>query len=106
MFTLCAHHLNKLYTFCTDTKTSCRYTFSGTLRCKVTTRTSVFSDVTLHSVEQFTRTVFTLIPPNTGMYQSEQMASHSSKPQTQLKNGVFWDVAPCGSCKNRRFGGT
>jgi hypothetical protein len=20
------------------------------------------------------------------------------------KNGVFWDVKPCGSCKNRRFG--
>jgi hypothetical protein len=23
-----------------------------------------------------------------------------------LKNGVFWDVTPCGSFKNRRFGGT
>jgi hypothetical protein len=23
-----------------------------------------------------------------------------------LKNAVFWDVIPCGSCKNRRFGGT
>jgi hypothetical protein len=23
-----------------------------------------------------------------------------------VKNGVFWDVTPCGSCKNRRFGGT
>jgi hypothetical protein len=22
------------------------------------------------------------------------------------KNGAFWDVTPCGSCKNRRFGGT
>jgi hypothetical protein len=22
------------------------------------------------------------------------------------KNGVFWVVRPCGSCKNRRFGGT
>jgi hypothetical protein len=22
------------------------------------------------------------------------------------KNGVFWDVTLCGSCKNRRFGGT
>jgi hypothetical protein len=20
------------------------------------------------------------------------------------KNGVFWDITPCGSCKNRRFG--
>jgi hypothetical protein len=24
----------------------------------------------------------------------------------KLKNGVFWNVMPCGSCKNRRFGGT
>jgi predicted lipoprotein len=23
-----------------------------------------------------------------------------------MKNYVFWDVTPCGSCKNRRFGGT
>jgi hypothetical protein len=23
-----------------------------------------------------------------------------------MKNGVFWDVTPCGSCKNRFFGGT
>jgi hypothetical protein len=23
-----------------------------------------------------------------------------------MKNGVFWDVTPCGSCKNRRIGGT
>jgi hypothetical protein len=21
-----------------------------------------------------------------------------------MKNAVFWDVPPCGSCKNRRFG--
>jgi hypothetical protein len=25
---------------------------------------------------------------------------------TILNNGVFWVVTPCGSCKNRRFGGT
>jgi hypothetical protein len=23
-----------------------------------------------------------------------------------MKNGVFWGVTPCGSCSNRRFGGT
>jgi hypothetical protein len=22
-----------------------------------------------------------------------------------MKNAVFWDVTPCGSCKNLRFGG-
>jgi hypothetical protein len=26
--------------------------------------------------------------------------------QDEVKNGVFWVVTPCGSCKNRRFGGT
>jgi ethanolamine utilization microcompartment shell protein EutL len=24
----------------------------------------------------------------------------------RVKNGVFWDVTPCGSCKSRRFGET
>jgi hypothetical protein len=23
-----------------------------------------------------------------------------------MKHAVFWDVTPCGYCKNRRFGGT
>jgi hypothetical protein len=23
-----------------------------------------------------------------------------------MKNAVFWDITPCGSCKNSRFGGT
>jgi hypothetical protein len=22
-----------------------------------------------------------------------------------MKNAIFWDVMPCGSCRNRRFGG-
>jgi hypothetical protein len=28
------------------------------------------------------------------------------QPSFLLKNAVFWDVTPCGPCKNRRFGGT
>jgi hypothetical protein len=28
------------------------------------------------------------------------------KDHLSIKNGVFWDVTPCGTCKNRRFGGT
>jgi hypothetical protein len=28
------------------------------------------------------------------------------KVKEMLKNGVFWHVTPCGSCKNRRFEGT
>jgi hypothetical protein len=26
--------------------------------------------------------------------------------EKKLKNGVFWDVTPCGSFRNHRFGGT
>jgi hypothetical protein len=39
--------------------------------------------------------------------QSKQLAGFKmSKTLKTLKNGVFWVVTPCGSCKNRRFGGT
>jgi hypothetical protein len=31
---------------------------------------------------------------------------HIFKNTSNMKNGVFWDVTPYGSCKNRRFGGT
>jgi hypothetical protein len=31
---------------------------------------------------------------------------HSGNYILSLKNGVFWDVTPCGSCKNRCFAGT
>jgi hypothetical protein len=29
-----------------------------------------------------------------------------TKTNFHIKNAVFWDVIPCGSCRNRRFGGT
>jgi hypothetical protein len=31
---------------------------------------------------------------------------NETKNLTILRNGVFWDVTPCGSCENRRLGGT
>jgi hypothetical protein len=30
----------------------------------------------------------------------------AEKYEVGLKNGFFWDVTPCDSCNNRRFGGT
>jgi hypothetical protein len=30
----------------------------------------------------------------------------STELASETKNAIFWDVTPCGSCKNRRFGGT
>jgi hypothetical protein len=37
-----------------------------------------------------------------------ELAEHllTSSQISVSKNGVFWDATPCGSCKNRRFGGT
>jgi hypothetical protein len=32
--------------------------------------------------------------------------SLEGKEASMMKNGVFWVVTPCGSCKNRRIGGT
>jgi hypothetical protein len=47
-----------------------------------------------------------LIPAQgVGPQKTAQEDSVSRNGRT-LKNGVFWDVTPCGSCKNRRFGGT
>jgi hypothetical protein len=34
------------------------------------------------------------------------LTTHFTYTCFNQKNGVFWDVPPCGSCKNRRFGGT
>jgi hypothetical protein len=40
------------------------------------------------------------------VWKSKRCPSHHSKTnQAGTTNGVFWDVTPCGSCKNRRFGG-
>jgi hypothetical protein len=32
--------------------------------------------------------------------------TENSKHVFIMKNDVFWDVTPCGSCKNRRLEGT
>jgi hypothetical protein len=37
---------------------------------------------------------------------SEVWAWSEPKGTVNMKNVVFWDVTPCGSCKSRRFGGT
>jgi hypothetical protein len=40
------------------------------------------------------------------MYHLSQVVRFEVFTAVTMKNGVFWDVTPCGSCKNRRFGGT
>jgi hypothetical protein len=39
-------------------------------------------------------------------FQVGSSLGQSWETQLDLKNGVLWDVMLCGSCKNRRFGGT
>jgi hypothetical protein len=39
-------------------------------------------------------------------YLPEDTCALTDAKKTILKNGVFWDVTPRGSCKNRRFGET
>jgi hypothetical protein len=55
------------------------------------------------------------IPENTTLHShcSENLKSYMTNSvrfdvftAVTMKNVVFWDVTPCGSCKNRRFGGT
>jgi hypothetical protein len=38
-------------------------------------------------------------------HRREKLKSYKLRIRS-IKNGVFWDVTPRGSCKNRRFGGT
>jgi hypothetical protein len=35
----------------------------------------------------------------------KDVALQKLKTNLDAKNGVFWDITPCGSCNNRRFGG-
>jgi hypothetical protein len=37
---------------------------------------------------------------------SDVFISHIADKNMSMKNAVFWDVAPCRSYVNRRFGGT
>jgi hypothetical protein len=42
----------------------------------------------------------------TSMYKEICVVRFEVFTAATMKNGVFWDVTPCGSCKNRRFGRT
>jgi hypothetical protein len=63
----------------------------------------------LHAViSQTTRVFITNAERNSNPEQTFLLTLGSfgeCKTCLQLKNGIFEDVTPCGSCKNRRFGG-
>jgi hypothetical protein len=40
------------------------------------------------------------------MLSHDELVNTVSEEQGRILRIVFWDVTPCGSCKNRRFGGT
>jgi hypothetical protein len=41
-----------------------------------------------------------------GFFSALQFVRFEVFTAVTMKNGVFWDVTPCSSCKNRRFRGT
>jgi hypothetical protein len=57
-----------------------------------------WDNVSTNSDQSFSRYIPFIIPSQGMLYKK---CNHKT-----VKNGVFWDVTPCGSCKNRRFGGT
>jgi hypothetical protein len=55
-----------------------------------------------------------VISPKTHLSRGYRVSANKNMPHVRfeiltavtMKNGVFWDVAPCCSCKNKRLGGT
>jgi hypothetical protein len=47
---------------------------------------------------------FYITGEKTKIFLNQRLRS-TSTPRSNQKKGVSWDVTPCGSCKNRRFGG-
>jgi hypothetical protein len=45
-------------------------------------------------------------PGGSGNYQNAYLVRFEVFTEVAMKNGVFWDVTPRDSCKNRCFGGT
>jgi hypothetical protein len=60
---------------------------------------NVLSKIT-STVSSFPRTI------NSYTAHQENICSYTNWRAIAKKNAVFWDVAPCRSCVNRRFGGT
>jgi hypothetical protein len=40
------------------------------------------------------------------LYVCSEEGYEVAEVELSTKNAVFWDMTPCGSCKNRRSGGT
>jgi hypothetical protein len=40
-------------------------------------------------------------PPNHGLHELALLARFEVSTAVTMKNGILWDVTPCGSCKNR-----
>jgi hypothetical protein len=47
-----------------------------------------------------------MFPPNWPSSSAHAFCRIEVFTAVTMKNGVFWDVTPCGFCKNRRFSGT
>jgi hypothetical protein len=84
--------------------------YRGALSLEVT-RQEREADQSPNSVEVMKTWIYSSIPPYVSMAKClvkhrENFVRFEVFTAMTIKNGVFWDVMPCGSCKDRRFGGT
>jgi hypothetical protein len=78
---------------------------SGMLRRVTLVRTDV-SESNLTQQDEHSAVSDALTSPVTQEHETSRVSVFCRVINYNPKNGVFWDVTPCGSCKNRRFGGT
>jgi hypothetical protein len=78
-----------------------------TFRPILSLKTSCLSDARPNASQICTSVLIGLGSPAWWVWETVQLRFYQPLNATPfLKRGVFWVVTPCGSCKNRRFGGT
>jgi hypothetical protein len=102
-------HTNKLSCY-----SSCKYTLAQLRYSLLTHQQAVNIRTEYLGKLCFNMSWITIYPPSCHSVQTDNFKLFlrslcryaSAKQHIYLKNAVFWDVAPCRSCVNRRFGGT
>jgi hypothetical protein len=60
------------------------------------------SEITLHNVHRIKAELFCKAEDK---FRNELLLRFEVFMAVTMKNAVFWGTTPCGSCKNRHFGG-
>jgi hypothetical protein len=95
--------------------TSCKFHFRYRFSCHMCCYPTLFETQTLHSslprcVDALRRCWISLLRMNmraqSAVWTYYPIVRFEVYPAVTMKNRILWDVTPCGSCKNQRFGGT